>query len=104
MSPNLGRRHRASAVSTVSPSAVWTLDNPGLRKLKRPDGDRRSSRGRVEGRQIDRAVDLRFAGASGDGFRRLLHGAYPQSSYERMNARRIARGKRSLALAFSTHT
>lgn len=42
------------------------------------------------------AAFLRFAGDGGVGFQRLLHGAYPQSSYERMNARRITRGKKPL--------
>lgn len=38
------------------------------------------------------AAFLRFAGDGGSGFRRLFHGAYPQSAFERMNARRAAAG------------
>lgn len=42
------------------------------------------------------AAFLRFAGDGGIGFRRLLHAAYPQSSFDRMNAWRIAQGKAPL--------
>lgn len=36
---------------------------------------------------------LQFAGRPGPGFRRLLHGAFPQSALDRVNARRIAAGQ-----------
>jgi LmbE family N-acetylglucosaminyl deacetylase len=39
------------------------------------------------------AAFLRFAGTGRAGFRRLLHGALPQSVFERWNARREAAGK-----------
>lgn len=38
------------------------------------------------------AAFLRFAGDGGSGFRRLFHGAYPQSALDRANARRVAAG------------
>jgi LmbE family N-acetylglucosaminyl deacetylase len=39
------------------------------------------------------AAFLRFAGDGDPGFRRLFHGAYPQSALDRSNARRTARGE-----------
>lgn len=39
------------------------------------------------------AAFLRFAGAGGSGFRRLLHAAAPQSAVDRINERRIASGR-----------
>ena len=39
------------------------------------------------------AAFLRFAGHAGPGFRRLFHGAYPQSALDRVNARRLNEGR-----------
>jgi len=73
-------------------SDVFGLERPDIVMTFGPDGITGHPDHVAVGAAASAAF-LRFAGRGGPGFRRLFHGAYPQSALDRVNARRVGEGR-----------